>query len=268
MLKTETLTNYNSNAADFNTFRKPNPELIKILKQSFFSKKGPILSIGCGTGGYEKELSKNLNIIGFDKSWGMLSYAKDRLRNILSGDMINLPFKNSSFSGVFFIQSLHHLGANLDISSTLRIHAKRTAILEAIRVIKSGQLVIIQRDPSQNKAVWFWKYFPKAIEKKLIIQTKISEIVQWLIEFGMKNVTAIPIEDMMIDNFFDPYGPLKKKFRNAFSEFSYLSNDEYKQGIKKLENAIKDESVHKIIEHSKRKFKEIGGTVFVINATK
>ena len=267
MTKIKTLTDYDSFANDFDQMRKPSPLLIEELKKSF-EFGGKILSIGCGTGQYESLLSLTHNIIGLDKSMGMLKIAKERLSKCIMGNMIDLPFNNSEFNGVYFMQSFHHIGANFDISNDERISARKSVLKEALRVLKKGYLVIIQRDPSQNQAVWFWKYFPKALEKKLIIQPPIKNLINWLNEFELSNVMATPINDPMIKGFFDAEAPLNPQFRKSFSEFSYLSNNEMEEGVKLLKESIGDGSVWDEIDKCKKKFARIGGTVFFVSGVK
>jgi hypothetical protein len=182
--------------------------------------------------------------------------------------MINLPFEDQCFNGVYFIQSLHHVGANLQISERTREENRKRAISEAWRVLWRGSLVIVQRDPSQNQAVWFWKYFPKALETKLKIQPKISTIMSWLADGDFCNIKTRTIDDPMIQGFYEPTAPLDPGFRRSFSEFSYLTDKEMADGVRGLQKAIESGAVYDEIEAYKRNFKEIGGTVFAITASK
>jgi hypothetical protein len=207
-------------------------------------------------------------VVGIDKSIGMIDKAKERIPNVSLSDMSALPFARGSFSGAYFMQSLHHMGANLSISTEQRNAARRNVLREAIGVVSRGPIFIVQRDPSQNRAVWFWKYFPKAVETKMIIQPKISILVEWLKSFGLKNVRATPIHDPMICNFYEPEAPLDPGFRRSFSEFSYLSEDERQVGVEKLKRAINDGNVWEDIAKCKLRFTEIGGTVFVVSGEK
>lgn len=267
MVKIKTLTNYDSLALDFDNMRQPSALLINELENRFKSK-GLTLSIGCGTGQYEAALNIDCNVIGLDKSKGMLKISRQRIANCINGDMLNLPFKDHMFDDCYFMQSFHHIGANFDISNDERIKARKQVLTEAMRILKKGHIVIVQRDPSQNKSVWFWKYFPKALEKKLIIQPPIKDVIKWLSEVGFMDITANPVDDPMIKGFYDFNAPLNPSFRKSFSEFSYLSENEMEDGVRRLRRAIADGSAVKHIEESKTTFSEIGGTVFVVSAHK
>jgi SAM-dependent methyltransferase len=238
------------------------------LSDAFSSAHGPILSLGCGTGKYESLLSENHLVVGLDRSSSMIHKAKERIQHALLGDMTQLPFENGTFSGVYFMQSLHHVGANLEITNDHRIDVRKSVIKTVVDLMSSGFLFVIQRDPSQNQAVWFWKYFPKALKTKLMIQPNVSMILDWFRESGLTNVVAEPIQDPMIDSFFEPEAPLEPGFRRSFSEFTYLSAEEMQQGVAHLKSAIQDGSVMMEIEKCKLRFAEIGGTVFVVSGEK
>ena len=201
MQKTQTLTNYDDNASHYDLYRRPSPLILESLQTYFSGATRPILSIGCGTGRMEQLLSDNHVVIGLDRSAGMLKEARNRINYLTQGNMITLPFSNNSFSGAYFMQSLHHLGANLSINSKDRAKARIKAIQEVIRTIQEGPIIIIQRDPSQNMAVWFWHYFPQALEVKLNIQPNVNTIMGWLDDIGLREISATPLMDPMSRDF-------------------------------------------------------------------
>lgn len=267
-MKSRTLTDYNENADDYDRFRRPSPIILDKLRNKFSISESQILSMGCGTGRYEALLGQKIPVVGIDLSFGMLSHANNRISDVALADILALPFPDNTFSGAYFMQSLHHIGANLKISPAEREWKRIQALREAMRVIDRGPLVIVQRDPTQNQAVWFWKYFPKALETKLVIQPKVSSIKDWLAHLGLHEVMAEPINDPMSLKFFQPESPLDPGFQKSFSEFSYLSKAEKEEGIAALRRAVEDGTALLDIESSKEKFRKIGGTVFMITAKK
>ena len=267
-INTNTITDYNSYAEEYEKFRKPGPEILKKLVDMFSSVKGNVLSVGCGTGQYEKEINKIFKIAGLDRSIKMLKLAKKCQKFSVNGDMLNLPFSDNSFNGLYFMQSFHHVGSSFDLSPLDRITARKQVLKEAFRVLQEGYILIFQRNAAQVRAVWFWKYFPEALEKKLIIQPSVSMIFEYLQECGFQEIKAESVNDDMIEGFYDPEAPLKKSFRNAFSEFSFLSGEAVSKGMKKLKNAIKDGSVYSEIAACRKRFSEIGGSVFMISGIK
>ena len=267
MSKIYTLTDYDSLAGEFDNIRQSGSLLIKELKKRFRSDSR-ILSIGCGTGQYEAILNSSFNVTGLDMSFGMLTIARKRISSCINGNMVAMPFRDCTFDGIYFMQSLHHAGANFDISHNERSRVRRSALKEAWRVLRKGPLVIIQRDPSQNQAVWFWKYFPEALQKKLVIQPPVADLITWLKDLGLSRVTAAPIADPMVKGFYDAGAPLNPGFRKSFSEFSYLTDDEMDAGVKNLRKAISDGSAQEEIKICKERFDKLGGTVFVVSGLK
>jgi ubiquinone/menaquinone biosynthesis C-methylase UbiE len=269
MDKSCTVTDYDGQFKDFDSMRMPSPLIVRELKKILarLPNDKPILSVGCGTGQYEEALNLPM-IVGLDKSQKMLEIAAKRVKECILGNMVNIPFDDNTFGGIYFIQSFHHCGANFEITQEERTQLRMKALREAYRVLECGPIVIVQRDPSQNQAIWFWKYFPKALEKKLIIQPCISDIKNWLEEIGFVEVTAFPIDDPMIKGFYNETAPLDKKFQNAFSEFSYLSNTELKHGESLLLESIHKGTVKEDIRLCQEYFKRTGGTVYMITAYK
>lgn len=270
MAKWDTVTDYDRSAGDFDRLRMPGSETVRKLKGVFASvpEGGKILSLGCGTGQYEEAVFDGKGVVGLDRSEEMLRIAEGRMEECVHGDMLNLPFEDGIFNGVYFVQSLHHVGANLEMEEPERVAARRRALGEAFRVLKQGPMAIVQRDPTQNAAIWFWDYFPKALATKLIIQPPVEVLMSWLRKLGMEQVTAVAVDDPMIDGFYTAEAPLQEAFQRSFSEFSYLSPTDLAEGMRELQAAIKAGRVEGEIEECRRRFATIGGTVFVISAMK
>jgi SAM-dependent methyltransferase len=266
--KTKTLTNYDHIASHYDRFRRPSPVILDLLKRNFSNLKGPVLSLGCGTGRMESALSEYIQVFGLDLSRGMLAQAAGRGIDLVLGNMTQIPFRSGIFSGIYCMQSLHHVGANLDISPDDRVKARYEVLKEARRVIKTGPLIIIQRDPTQNQAVWFWKYFPAALQTKLKIQPRVKEITNMLENLGFEKIVATPVDDPMAKRFYDPKAPLDPQFRNSFSDFSYLTPEEVDKGKMEIMAAIKEGTVEKEIDKCKNRFEVLGGTVYLIRGLK
>jgi len=269
MDKSCTVTDYDGKFQDFDSITMPSPLIVRELKDAFvrLPNDKPILSVGCGTGQYEEALNLS-KIVGLDNSKKMLEIAAKRIGKYIFGNMVDMPFDDNTFGCIYYIQSLHHCGANFEISQEERTHLRIKALEEAYRVLESGPIVIVQRNPTQNQAIWFWKYFPKALEKKLIIQPYISNIKKWLEEIGFREINAFPIDDPMVKGFYNETAPLDQRFQNAFSEFSYLSNEEIKKGERLLIEAIDKGTVKEDIRLCQEYFRKIGGTVYMIKANK
>ena len=270
MGKCNTLTDYDSSARDYERLRRPSPATVQALRAVFSSvpDEGVVLSLGCGTGHYEEALFHGRGVIGLDRSSAMLRMARARVEHCVEGYIVRLPFADSIFEGVYFVQSLHHVGANLSINPSDRDELRKTALAEAVRVLRKGPLAIVQRDSSQIEAVWFWKYFPAALATKLAIQPRIDAVMAWLSELGIEHLRATPVDDPMIESFYDAESPLDVRFQRAFSEFGYLTHKQRSEGTKRLRAAIRSGRVADEIETCRKRFAEIGGTVFVVSGIK
>jgi SAM-dependent methyltransferase len=270
MTRHETVTPYNENAGDFDRLRRAGANTLGRLRYilSGVQPSSMILSLGCGSGQFEAELAPAYDLVGLDLSARMLAIAKHRLRRVVRGDMLKLPFPGCSFGGGYCVQSLHHVGATFDITTGERTAARKNVLREIWRVLAAGPCAVVQRDPSQNKAVWFWKYFPEALERKMIIQPPVAAIKEWMAEIGFTAIEAVPIVDEMNRRFYEPEAPLTPAFTRSFSEFSYLSPAELAAGKERLRTAITSGQVHEDIRRSQERFEEIGGHLFVVHGYK
>ena len=83
-----------------------------------------VLDIGCGPGILAELYPKDSNIVGLDFSVSMLRSAKSRIRQLVLGDSLNLPFSREAFEVVtcFFVAS--------DYSQKAQIFSEAFRILE------------------------------------------------------------------------------------------------------------------------------------------
>ncbi len=96
-----------------------------------------ILDAGCGAGKDSKAFHNlGIDVIGVDISKGLLSEA--RLRNpditFIEGDLLDLPFENGSFDGLWSHASLVHLENLIDV---------KKALSEFDRVLKTNGILFI-----------------------------------------------------------------------------------------------------------------------------
>ncbi|MFZ3077732.1 MAG: methyltransferase domain-containing protein [Candidatus Aenigmatarchaeota archaeon] len=265
----DSATNYDKDIHnDYDKYRKASQITIdKIL--DIIGKNKKVLSLGCGTGSYEAVLSNYLNVEGIDLSKEMAAKAIEKGVNAKTGDMRSLEYEDNTFDAVYAIQSFHHVAESFNLSGAERYDERLKVIKEAFRVLKKGGvLVIIQSDPEQNKAVWFWKYFSKALEKKLVIQSKIEEIKNMMETTGFKNIDSEAYADFLFRNFYDESGPLKKEFRASYSEFGYLNAREIEKGCELLKKDIETRKVSRVIEEGKEKFNRLGGNLTIVDGKK
>jgi len=139
--------------------------LNNLISNLNFSKKEWALDVGCGVGSNLKVLkSKEMNVIGLDKSFNALSAIIQMIKlPLINGDLYRLPFKTNSFRLVIAMDILEHL-ENDEIG-----------IEEIYRVLKNGGVLILTV-PAFN---FLWglqdeitghkrRYLRKEISKKLV----------------------------------------------------------------------------------------------------
>lgn len=128
-------------------------ELVFSLWQT---KQGLVLDLGCGTGNYTMALAKQrIKMVGLDKSVSMLKLARRKLPHtpFVRSDVIYLPFKNETFTGVISITLFEFLS-----------HPQK-AIKEIYRVLKPQGEVLI----GTMNAISLW-FICKRI-KSLFVET-------------------------------------------------------------------------------------------------
>lgn len=111
-------------------------KIVRNLVARFFKRiNSPLaLDIGCGTGIVLNDLKKYAIPVGIDASEIAIDFTKTRgHKNLLCGDICNLPFKNESFELITILGVLY----NEDVESD------DAAIMESYRVLKKGGIIII-----------------------------------------------------------------------------------------------------------------------------
>lgn len=81
-----------------------------------------VLDVGCGPGRDVKLLTQQgLNVTGLDLSSGLLEVARNKFPDLqfVEGDMLNLPFADESYDGVWSNTSLLHLETVEDVNQSL-----------------------------------------------------------------------------------------------------------------------------------------------------
>ena len=92
------------------------------------------LDAGCGTGFNVKTFSRFGDVVGCDFSVDALRFCRQRgLRNIARADVRQLPFSDSSFDAVSFLDVLYHKAIRDDVA----------VLKEANRALKPGGLLLI-----------------------------------------------------------------------------------------------------------------------------
>ncbi len=108
-----------------------------------------MLDVGCGMGRlYNTAKAAGLTYAGVDISAQQIAEGK-RLNpqaDLEVGSMLHLPYEDASFDAVFMVASFHHLAT---------VAERRQAVVEAMRVLKPGGIVVVT-----VMALWQKKYWP------------------------------------------------------------------------------------------------------------
>ncbi len=176
-------------------------ESLEPLLVKFMKEKGKVLDLGCGAGGFSLLLEDlGFEVIGVDNSDYMLSlaqsFAKEKGSRVefVKGDARNLPFEDSSFDYVIFIDNLVHfepleLGkAFREIARVLKPGGKLflqfTDLRELLPVLMNGQVV--------GAKYWISKVLPDKDEKTVLIEFQ-SEDKSFRVRFNVWGKTAVEL---------------------------------------------------------------------------
>ncbi|KKP37629.1 MAG: hypothetical protein UR27_C0004G0042 [Candidatus Peregrinibacteria bacterium GW2011_GWA2_33_10] len=128
--------NYEEIGQEFSETRKHIWPEFKFFEK-YFKKGAKVLDVGCGNGRLV-EFLKNYSIdyTGLDQSKKLIEEAKKNFsnKNFVQGNILKLPFRDSSFDIIFCIAVLHHIPS---------VEYRKKAISEIKRVLKNKGIAII-----------------------------------------------------------------------------------------------------------------------------
>lgn len=253
---------YDEIGIEYDTTRKADMEIARRLYNhlQIFDNR-PVVDIACGTGNYTIALSDlGVNISGIDISQEMIMSASKKTAEIdwTIGDVTNLPFENSQFSGAICVLSIHHFN-NLNKSFS-----------EINRILDSGsRFVIFTSTPEQMERYWLNEYFPQMMKKSLAQMPSIQTVNKTLQESGFSIVgnETFMIQPNLEDFFlysgkYKPEIYLNEKVRSGISSFVTLAEiKEVEEGIKNLASDIKNSSFY---QRTKGYYSNLGDYSFVV----
>ncbi len=206
----------------------------RALQQFVGSEPGlRILEVGCGTGHWLKSLRAQFpeNILsGIDFSREMLARARAALPEVdlVRGTAQRLPWQDGSFDRVYCINALHHFPD------------KPAFLAEARRLLRpGGQFFSVGIDPHGGMDQWYiYDYFKETLALDRQRYPSTQELREWMTAAGFEDCLTevvehwemrIPARDAL------EHGWLAKA---VTSQLSILTNDEYQQGIQRIEEGI------------------------------
>ena len=124
--------------------------------------EGRLLDVGCGNGLFFSRLGDqaDLRLFGLDRSWGLLSEARDTVDRVrlIRGLIGGLPFRDFSFDWVVCLNTFLNLPGIDEVEHALR---------EMIRMCKPGGRVVVdirnRANPYMRLKYWWhglWSNFP------------------------------------------------------------------------------------------------------------
>lgn len=198
---------------------------LKDITQSNDAKK--VLEVGCGTGHWLNDFSEKVLTVGLDASFGMLSKANSTNRSfsLIQGTTSQPPFKNSSFDFIYCINAIHHFDQPFIFIQNCK------NLLNT-----GGILVIVCMNPHSGSDEWFiYDYFNGIYERDIQRYPSPDKIKGWLEKAGFKKID-FQIGERLQNRFIgDDVFPIPKDYT---SQLSFLSDQEYADGIKSIENSI------------------------------
>jgi ubiquinone/menaquinone biosynthesis C-methylase UbiE len=189
-----------------------------------------VLEVGCGTGHWLGLLSPlGYSVFGLDRSAGMLHRARAAgALNLARGDAGALPFPAASFDLVFCVNALHHFTEAAQFIS------------ESRRLIRpGGALAVIGMDPHKGQDRWYlYDYFPGTQETDLQRYPSMGEIGNWMTEAGFDLVRWRAVERLHEGRHGKEILEDPMLHKNATSQLTLLSDEQYAAGIAKIQAAI------------------------------
>ena len=200
-----------------------------------------VLEVGCGTGHWLQVFAGGTRVTGLDASAKMLAYAKTHVGKaaLAQGLAEYLPWARESFDRIFCINAFHHF------------QDKVAFLTEAIRVLRpGGRIMTVGLDPHTGVDQWYiYEYFDNVLEIDRRRYPPSSEIREWMRAAGFADCVTREIQHMPVR--FAARGALGqgRLDKSATSQLSVLTDEEYRQGIDRIREAIasaeaRGESLH------------------------
>ena len=197
------------------------------LAQELDAKR--ILEVGCGTGHWLSILQSTAQVYGLDSSFGMLRQASmQKLRRLVCGQAIYLPFPDQAFDLVFCVNAIHHFGQ------------PRAFISEARRLLTpGGALAVVGLDPHGHRDSWYvYHYFEGTYETDLNRFPSWETTLDWMVATGFDRVEQRQAE--RITNLYTGRQVLDDPFlkKESCSQLALLTDEAYAAGLNRIKAAI------------------------------
>lgn len=232
---------YDAISARYDDFRGAGAELAEII----LAEAGPaagarILDVGCGTGNVAAALARLVdpNIVGVDRSLGMLTAARTKLPDAswIQADSAALPLRAEAFDCVLMIYLLHHV-ANF-----------APVIQDAYRLLRHGPLIVLTVSHKQIDESFACRFFPSyaAIDKARF--PTIPAIMEAMQEAGFSDVTSRTVNIAIARVTFDE-SYLEKVENKHVSTYYLMRDEEFRRGLEKMREYIREHAGEPALDH-------------------
>lgn len=187
-----------------------------------------VLDIGCGTGRVAAALAeRGARVWGVEPEPLMAELARERLSTVKIAHAEHLPFKDGWFHRALMALVIHLID-------------RPRAFAEAARVLApDGRLVIATFDPAHFESYWLNRFFPslEAIDRARFPDP--AGLERELEVAGFGTVKLLPLSQRgRIDR-----EEAVERVRGRFiSPLQLLDEEEYRQGLKRMEEELPDEN--------------------------
>ena len=269
-------SNYNEISGSYDRTRVPVG--VEIILGCLSQSEKPLdqmilLDAGCGTGSYSRALVEYVHRIeAVDMSPGMLEVASEKLKPFLDEGRIafhqskidDLPFADGIFDVVMINQVLHHLDDREDAGcpNHKRLFREFRRVLGA-----NGVLVINTCSQKQlQHAYWYYTLIPEAATALWKRYLPVDVLIKLLSESGFScQGRFVPLDALFYgEDYFDPRGPMKIRWRNGDSAFSLITQQELDRACDRLRDLDARGELPRFVEHHDRRRKSIGQVTFIL----
>lgn len=190
-----------------------------------------VLDVGCGTGRFAAALSdQGAEVWGAEPEQRMAAQARERLgERVVEGSAEALPFSAEQFDRVTMWRVVHLL-------------ERAAAFREIHRVLASGgRIVIVTLDPTCFPGYWLNQFFPSL---ESIDRARYPEPDTLINELTAAGFAPVQIATLHQRVSIDRETALKRVRGRFMSTLLLLADDEYAQGLRRIEREVQSEVVY------------------------
>ena len=231
--------NYNEISKIYYDVRAGDLALIQLLIESFPSHADVrVLDIGCGTGNHTDLLQKltRVQVYGIEPSEGMLEKARQKNAHITfkAGGADHIPFENNFFDFAYMTDVVHHVP---DI---------KAMFAEIWRVLRSpdpesgkpgGKGCIVTQSHQQIEERPIAQYFPGTAR---VDKERYPDIPEIIAAASAQGFTGTESETLSEESLELDASYLELVHKKGYSMLHLISDEEYRAGLQKLEQALRN----------------------------